>query len=158
MTDEAGMQLALAQAERGLAAGEPPFGVVIIAPDGTVVAAGFDTVRTARDWTYHAEIETVRAACRSYGPDLTGCTLFTTVEPCPMCFTSAWLARISRLVFGATMVEVDQVTDGQQRELDIPAGHINGMSPAPLELIGGVLRKDCVALFHRHGAVIHPGA
>lgn len=152
MTDEMGIRLALAEAERGLLAGEPPFGVAIIAPGGEVMAVGYDTVRTAGDWTYHAEIETVRAACRRYGPDLTGSTLYTTVEPCPMCFTAAWLAKISTIVFGASMAEVDAATAGQQRELAIPAKQINQMSPAPIQLRGGVLREECLALFHLPGA------
>lgn len=154
MTDEAGIRLALAEAERGLKAGEPPFGVVIIAPDGEVLAAGYDTVRTAGDWTYHAEVETVRSACRRYGPNLIGATLYTTVEPCPMCFTSAWLANISAIVFGASMAEVHVATHGQQRELSIPADRINEMSPMPIHLRGGVLREECLALFHLPGGTI----
>ncbi len=153
MTDELGIRLALAEAERGLKAGEPPFGVVITAPDGVVMASGYDTVRIAADWTYHAEVETVRSACRRYGPDLTGCTLYTTVEPCPMCFTSAWLASISVIVFGASMAEVHAVTHGKQRELSIPAERINEMSPMPIQLRGSVLREECLALFHLPGRV-----
>jgi tRNA(Arg) A34 adenosine deaminase TadA len=151
MTDELGIRLALAEAERGLKAGEPPFGVVITTSDGEVMAGGYDTVRAAADWTYHAEVETVRSACRRYGPDLTGCTLYTTVEPCPMCFTSAWLANISVIVFGASMAEVHAATHGQQRELSISADRINEMSPMPIQLRGGVLREECLALFHLPG-------
>ncbi len=151
--DEALMRLALEQAMRALQTGEPPFGVVIAAADGAVLAAGYDTVRSTHDWTRHAEIETVRAACREHGPDLTGCTLVTTVEPCPMCFTSAWLARVSRVVFGATMAEVAAATAGAQRELSIPANRINELSPEPIELLGGVLAVECAALFRRPDAM-----
>lgn len=69
-----------------------------------------------------------------------------------MCFTAAWLAKISTIVFGASMAEVDVATAGQQRELAIPAKQVNEMSPAPIQLRGGVLREECLALFHLPGA------
>jgi tRNA(Arg) A34 adenosine deaminase TadA len=152
MTDEVLMQLAIDQAVEALRAGEPPFGVVLVAGDGTVLAAGYDTVRGHGDWTRHAEIETVRAACRAYGPNLIGSTLVTTVEPCPMCFTAAWLARVSRVVFGASMADVFAATAGQQRELSIPTATINQLSPAPIQLDGGIRREECLAFFQRGSA------
>jgi tRNA(Arg) A34 adenosine deaminase TadA len=148
MTDETLMGHALRLAESALKIGEPPFGAIVVAPDGAILAAGHDTVCTSRDWTRHAEIEVVRTACRNHGPDLQGCALVTTVEPCPMCFTSAWLVRISRIVYGATMADVDSVTAGQQRELGVPAVSMNELSHEPLKLVGGVRREECLALFH----------
>jgi tRNA(adenine34) deaminase len=141
------MRLALEQAHYALEIGEPPFGAVIVTGDGDLITAGHDTVRSRRDWTRHAEIEAVRAACRGKRPDLSGYTLVTTVEPCPMCFTAAWLARISRIVFGATMAEVAEATAGSQRELRIPAQEINRLSGEPIQVEGGVLHEECVALF-----------
>jgi tRNA(adenine34) deaminase len=149
MTDEHFMGLALRQAERAMELGEPPFGVVVISAAGEVLAAGHDTVRFHRDWTRHAEIEAVRAACAVHGEDVNGSILFTTVEPCPMCFTAAWLARLSRIVFGATMAEVSVVTRGNQRELSVPAWKINELGPESIALKGGVLRAECLTLFHR---------
>lgn len=141
------MQLALDQAAAGLRSGEPPFGAALVSRDGVVLAAGFDTVRGRGDWTRHAEIETVRAACRAHGPDLAGSTLVTTVEPCPMCFTSAWLARVSRVVFGASMADVAEATSGKQRELSIRATTINALSPEPITVTTGIRRGECLALF-----------
>ncbi|MDT5287085.1 MAG: tRNA(adenine34) deaminase [Mycobacterium sp.] len=97
--------------------------------------------------TRHAEVNVVRLASRALGPDLSGCTLYTTVEPCPMCFTSAWLARVSRVVFGCTMDAVHSVTLGQQREMRIPASEVNARSGEPIELLGGVLAEACLKLF-----------
>jgi tRNA(Arg) A34 adenosine deaminase TadA len=64
-----------------------------------------------------------------------------------MCFTSAWLARVSRVVFGCTMDAVDSVTLGQQRELRIPASEVNARSGEPIALLGGVLAEACLKLF-----------
>lgn len=141
------MQLALDQAGVALRAGEPPFGAVLFSRDGAMLAAGHDTVRGHSDWTRHAEIEVVRAACRAHGPDLAESTLVTTVEPCPMCFTSAWLARVSRVIFGASMADISAATGGQQRELSIAATTINSLSPAPIRVDAGIRREECIALF-----------
>jgi tRNA(adenine34) deaminase len=147
VSDEVLMRLALEQARYASQIGEPPFGAVVVDAKGNLIAAGHDTVRSRRDWTRHAEIEAVRAACRGKSPDLSGYTLVTTVEPCPMCLTAAWLARISRLVFGATMAEVAEATAGAQRELRIPAHEMNRLGGEPIQVEGGVLREECVAPF-----------
>src|SRR3954463_16171174 len=115
------MRLALALAEKATRDGEPPFGALVVAPDGDVVADSTDRVVAEADMTWHAEGNGVRLASRALGPDLTGCTLYTTVEPCPMCFTSAWLARVSRVVFGCTMADVAVATAGQERAPRTPA-------------------------------------
>ena len=141
------MRLALTLAEKATRDGEPPFGALVVGPDGDVVADSTDRVVAEADMTRHAEVNVVRIASRAMGPDLTGCTLYTTVEPCPMCFTSAWLARVSRVVFGCTMDAVHSVTLGQQRELRIPAGEVNARSGEPVELLGGVLAEACLKLF-----------
>ncbi|WP_437746861.1 ABC transporter substrate-binding protein [Sorangium sp. So ce1504] len=109
---------------------------------GTAEKAGpaFASMKSVVDFT-------VRRACAAAGPDLTGYTLYTTVEPCPMCFTAAWLARVSRVVFGCTMQEVTAATGGAQRELAVPARWMNESSGAPVDLVGGVLADRCLALF-----------
>ncbi|WP_437746875.1 nucleoside deaminase [Sorangium sp. So ce1504] len=146
--DEARMARALELARGAQRAGEPPFGALVAAPDGTVVAEATDEVNAQRDFTWHAEVGAVRRACAAAGPDLTGYTLYTTVEPCPMCFTAAWLARVSRVVFGCTMQEVTAATGGAQRELAVPARWMNESSGAPVDLVGGVLADRCLALFN----------
>ncbi|MDC0681590.1 nucleoside deaminase [Sorangium atrum] len=145
--DEALMARALELARGAQRAGEPPFGALVAAPDGTVVAEATDEVNAQRDFTWHAEVGAVRRACAAAGPDLTGYTLYTTVEPCPMCFTAAWLARVSRVIFGCTMQEVTAATGGAQRELAVPARWMNENSGAPVDLVGGVLADRCLALF-----------
>jgi tRNA(adenine34) deaminase len=148
MRDEAFMARALEVALSAQAkAGEPPFGVVIVAPDGTIVAEASDEVISRHDLSLHAEVVAVHRACAALGPVLEGYTLYTTVEPCPMCFTTAWLARITRVVFGCTMQEVKIATKGAQRELLVAAQWMNEHSGEPIELVGGVLSDRCLAPF-----------
>src|SRR5260370_17021283 len=88
------MQGALDAARNGAAAGEPPFGAILIGSSGELVAALSDQVRSFRDFTRHAEIEIVRMAVAARGPDLRGFTLITTLKPSPICFTPACPAPI----------------------------------------------------------------
>jgi len=137
------LEIALAaQAE-----GEPPFGALLVNSSGEIVAEASDEVRRGGDFSLHAEVNVVRRACQKLGPDLSDCTLYTTVEPCPMCFTSAWLAHVHGIVFGASMEAVFLATGGQQRELRVPAAQMNALSGEPLVLRNGVLAQRCLAPF-----------
>lgn len=141
------MQRALDVARNGMTAGEPPFGAILVASSGELVAALSDQVRFFRDFTRHAEIEIVRMAVAARGPDLRGCTLVTTVEPCPMCFTAAWLARVSRIVYGTTMAAVAAATQHAQREVMVPVERMNAFSGNQIEVIGGIDDHACLSLF-----------
>ncbi len=143
------MARALVLAHTGMAAGEPPFGVVIVDARGHEVSASHDCVNRDGDMTSHAEVLAIRLACRERGPSLEGCTLYTTCEPCPMCYTAAWLARIDTIVYAVTMDEVHAILGDAQRELRVPIDRINAMSPQPLTLVAGVLRDQSLELFHR---------
>jgi tRNA(adenine34) deaminase len=141
------MQRAIAIAREAKATGEPPFGALILDGSGNEIAALSDQVNAYQDFTRHAETEVIRAAVAVRGPDLSGCTLVTTVEPCPMCFTAAWLARIERIVYGTTMAEVARVTANAQREVKVPVAQMNAMSGHEIELIGAVAGQACLDLF-----------
>lgn len=94
-------------AARALAAGDAPVGALVV-QNGEVIAEGIEVVKARGDVTAHAEIEAVRRACARLGTlDLDGCTLYTSVEPCPMCAYAIRLARISRVVSGARTPESD---------------------------------------------------
>jgi len=97
------MSVAVAEATAGVERGHGgPFGAVVVR-DGEVVGRGHNEVVTHTDPTAHAEIIAIRAACRALGSfDLSGCELFTTCEPCPMCYAAAWWARISRIHYGCS--------------------------------------------------------
>ena len=96
----------------------------------------------------HAETLAVREAIGSVETqNLTDYQLISTIEPCAMCFTTAWLNRISRIVFGATMEDVYYITQQKQREMTITASEMNHRSGNTIELVGGVLANDCKNIF-----------
>ena len=77
-----------------------PFGATIMRGD-TVIASAHNTVLKDRDPTCHAEINVIRLAASSLGgPHLQGCTIYTTAEPCPMCLSAIYWARIDRVIIG----------------------------------------------------------
>jgi tRNA(adenine34) deaminase len=96
------MDLALEQARLAGAREEVPIGAVIIAADGTVLAAEGNRTEERRDPTAHAELLAIRAAASKLGaPRLVDCDLYVTLEPCPMCAQAISFARIRRLYYGA---------------------------------------------------------
>ncbi len=99
--DESMMEEALRCAHRALQAGEVPVGAVVVAA-GKIVGRGWNRNLTEHDPTAHAEIVALREAGRNIGNHrLSGCDLFVTIEPCPMCAGAAIHARLRRLVYGA---------------------------------------------------------
>ena len=101
MSDADFMREALIEAGLAAAAGEMPVGCVIV-KDDKIIARAHNECETARDATAHAELTAIRRACRAVNDwRLTGCTLYVTLEPCPMCAGAVMRARLSRLVYGA---------------------------------------------------------
>jgi tRNA(adenine34) deaminase len=95
------LDAAFAEAEAAFARGEVPVGAVV-ARDGEIVARAGNRVVELTDPTAHAEMLALREAARAIGGErLSGCDLYVTLEPCPMCAAAASLARIRRLTFGA---------------------------------------------------------
>jgi tRNA(Arg) A34 adenosine deaminase TadA len=109
------MKQALAEARSAGERGEVPVGAVIVAPDGTVVAAAGNRTREMNDPTAHAEILAIRAACAAVGSErLAGHDLYVTLEPCPMCAAAIAFARIERLYYGASDPKSGGVAHGPQ--------------------------------------------
>ena len=99
--DEEMMGLALAEARHALEHGDIPIGAVLVL-DGQVIASRHNERQVHNDPTAHAELLTIRDAAERLGSSrLDGATLYTTLEPCPMCAGAALLARVGRVVFGA---------------------------------------------------------
>ena len=100
-TDERFMRLALAEAQKALAADEIPVGCVIVS-QGQVIGRGHNLTETLSDVTAHAEMQAITAAAQTVGGKyLPDATLYVTVEPCPMCAGAIGWAQISRIVYGA---------------------------------------------------------
>ena len=101
MTDQDYMRQALSLAAEAAAAGDVPVGCVIVRR-GEVIARGCNRREQQGDATAHAEVEAIRAASRALGRwHLEDCTLYVTLEPCPMCAGAIWNARIARVVYAA---------------------------------------------------------
>ena len=99
--DEKNMKAALRQAQKALELDEVPIGAVVV-HKGRIVGRGYNTRETKNHPLGHAEIHAINQAARRLGRwRLTDCTLYVTLEPCPMCAGAIVNSRISRLVFGA---------------------------------------------------------
>src|SRR5262249_53094942 len=144
MSEQEFMQLAIRKAQEGIAAGQSPFGSVIVR-DGAVVAATHNTVWLTTDPTAHAEVNCIRAAAAALGTIfLHGCTLYSTTEPCPMCLSAIHWAKIDRVVYGATIA--DAAAAGFC-ELYVDAKVLAAMGKSPLRVESGLLREECADLF-----------
>lgn len=97
------MRLALGLAEHAASIGEVPVGALVVASDGEVIAKASNRREHDADPTAHAEVIALRDAARKIGTwRLDGCTLYVTLEPCPMCAGALVNARVARLVYGTT--------------------------------------------------------
>ena len=99
------MQRAIELAVENVAAGGGPFGA-LVAREDAIIAEGANRVTLASDPTAHAEISAIREACRKLGDfQLTGCDLYTSCEPCPMCVGAIYWARLTRVFYGASAAD-----------------------------------------------------
>jgi guanine deaminase len=139
------MRLAIAKAREGVLQGQTPFGACI-ARSGEVVSCTHNAVWQSTDITAHAEVHAIREACRKLQTiDLSGCVIYSTCEPCPMCFSACHWARVAKIVYGAN------IRDAQQsgfHELTIPNKRMKELGGSPVEIVGDFLRDEAVELFH----------
>jgi tRNA(Arg) A34 adenosine deaminase TadA len=102
MDDEACIRRALTLAEENLASGGGPFGAVIV-KEGKIIAEGVNRVTAANDPTAHAEVIAIRNASAFLGTfDLSGCTIYTSCEPCPMCLGAIYWARLDAVFYSGS--------------------------------------------------------
>ena len=133
------MRLALDLAREAAANGEVPVGCVIAGPDGAVIGRGRNRREETGDATAHAEIEAIRETCAARGNwRLDDCTLYVTLEPCPMCTGAIINARVPTLVFGAR----EELSGSCGSVIDLFQERY-GHRPA---VYTGVLREACAAL------------
>ena len=139
MDDIAMMREALALAQAAADDGEVPVGCVVALPDGRIVGRGRNRREKGRSALAHAELEAIGEACRTLGGwRLWRCTLYVTLEPCPMCAGAIINARIPRVVFGAPDPKAGSC--GSVTDLfALPYNH----RPA---CEGGVLEEECAQL------------
>lgn len=146
---EAYIHRCLELARCAVQSGNAPFGALVVR-DGEVIAECANTVRSETDVTAHAEMNVIRAACRALGTlDLSGCTLYTSAEPCFMCSYAIRQARISRVVIGARA----EARGGVSSRFPVLADPDIPGWPAPPELVCDIQRDECTLLLHEAGFV-----
>jgi tRNA(adenine34) deaminase len=150
VSDEGLMRLALEQARAADAAGDVPVGAVVVDATGAVAGTGHNERESAHDPTAHAEVLAIRAAATGRGSwRLDDCSLVVTLEPCTMCAGAAVLARLKRVVYGATDPKAGAVGSLWDVVRDRRLNH------RP-EVVSGVLAGECEELLrgwfeHRRG-------
>ena len=138
------MRAALVACRQGIEAGQTPFGACIVR-GGEVLAVAHNRVWETSDVTAHAEVMAIREACRRLGAiDLGGATIFSTTEPCPMCFGAVHWARIERIVCAATIADARAFGF---HELTITGREMKRMGGSAITLDEGLLRDESLALF-----------
>ena len=137
---ESYMRLALDEAKKAYDMGEVPIGAVIVNAGGDVVARGHNRRECDHDATAHAEMIAIRETCEKLGRwRLTDCTLFVTIEPCPMCAGAIVMSRLDRVIYGGT----DAKAGACESIFNIP-GH-PALNHTP-EITAGILADECAAL------------
>ncbi len=130
------MQLAIEQARQAKAAGDVPVGAVIVR-DGQLVAAAHNQREQLRDPTAHAEMIAITQAAEAVGSwRLTGCTLYVTLEPCPMCAGAILQARLPQLIYGAADPKAGAVETLYRLLADPRMNH-------QTEVLAGLLGSEC---------------
>lgn len=139
MDDKAYMEMALEEARAAGRLGEIPIGAVLVSA-GEVIASAHNMRETWQDATAHAEVIAIREACSELGSwRLEGCTLYVTVEPCPMCSGAIVNSRISRVVYGCPDIRAG----GAESIFNILTNrNLNHQA----EVTAGVLEEECALL------------
>ena len=137
------MRLAIRQARkniRSLSGG--PFGACIVKGDGVLSVAR--NMVLVRDATCHAEINAIRNDSRKIGSfDLSGCVIYSTTEPCPMCFSAIHWAGIELIVYGTT---IDDVKKLGFNELVISNDVMKDLGNSKIKIVSGFLKEECASL------------
>ena len=137
VTDETWMRWALLEADKAASRGDVPVGCVVVDGRGALIANGRNRREQDQDPTAHAEMVTLRLAAASRGHwRLTDCTLYVTLEPCPMCAGALVNARVKRLVYGCSDPKAGAVRTLMEIAGDSRLNH-------QVEVVGGVMADEC---------------
>lgn len=138
------MGLAIDQARRAIDLRQSPFGSVIVRRD-TLIAAAHNRVWYTCDPTAHAEVTTIRVASAALQSiDFSGCILYSTCEPCPMCATAIHWSKFDAIVYGAT---ISDAASAGFSELTVPIQDLYSLGKSPVRIISGIRRAECAELF-----------
>ncbi len=144
LEDEKFMRLALDACRKGIDAGQSPFGACI-ARDGDMLSCSHNQVWASTDPTAHAEVQAIRDACRRLDTvHLCGATVYSTTEPCPMCFAAIHWARIERIVYAADIADAQRFGFNELPISNARMADLGGTAPV---VVGGVLRAEAIELY-----------
>ncbi len=125
-----------------------PFGALIIDADGSILSVSSNSVLKDHDPTAHAEINAIRAATKKKGNhDLSGCTLYTTCYPCPMCLGAIIWSNIKKVYYGCTATDAGEIGFRDDFIYDFIEGKATNKKILDLE---GTERESCLKLFKEY--------
>ncbi len=138
------MRLAIDEARKNLNKMEGgPFGACIV-KGNKVIAVARNTV-LKNDASCHAEVNAIRLASKKLKTyDLSGCIIYSTTEPCPMCFSAIHWAKINTIIYGNNIVDAKRIGFN---ELSISCHSMKKLGKAKVKVIKGLMRKECNQLF-----------
>ncbi len=144
--DQHFMEIALEQCRLSIDAGQSPFGACVVI-NGELIAAAHNHVYADTDITAHAEIVCLREACtRMKAILLTGATLYSTTEPCPMCFSASHWARVERIVYAAG---IEDARYYGFNEMQLNNDVLAAIVASPIDIRPHVMRDEAIELFRR---------
>ncbi len=140
------MKKAINKAKIGISKGQTPFGACLVIK-GQVIVAAHNQVWATTDITAHAEITAIRKACRKLNTvDLSEAVIYSTCEPCPMCFSAIHWARIPAIIYGAAIGDAKAYGFN---ELAISNTRMKAAGQSPIHITSGVERKAVMELFEQ---------
>jgi tRNA(Arg) A34 adenosine deaminase TadA len=144
MTDEEFMRLAIQAAWKGIEKGEMPFGACLVRKSH-VVSVAHNSAKANMDTTAHAEVQAIREASRRLKAlELPGSVIYSTCEPCPMCFTACVWSRVGKIVYACRIEDAEKTGI---RQVPIASARMNQLGQSGVELVGDVLREESLKLF-----------
>lgn len=149
MTDEDAVRLALEVARKARAAGNHPFGAILIGPDGAVLMESGNTHGDTGDRTGHAERVLMTRASLAYSAEfLAGCTMAVSAEPCAMCAGAAYWAGIGRVVYGLSEKRLKDLIGPHPDNLtmDLPCRTVLRAGQRRIDVVGPLLEAECLAV------------
>ncbi len=134
------MKEAIKIAKKGIKKGQTPFGAVIV-KNGKIIVRAHNTVAKDNDPTAHAEINAIRKAGKKLKTfNLKGCVIYSTCEPCPMCFSAIHWANIDKIIYGA---DIKDAKKAGFRELPISNEKMKKLGKSKVKIKKHVLKKEC---------------
>ncbi|MFH1846808.1 MAG: nucleoside deaminase [Candidatus Omnitrophota bacterium] len=151
MKDKKFMGIAIKEAYLGIKKKHGgPFGAVIV-KNGKVLAKAHNNVLSENDPTRHAELIAISCAAKKSGTyDLSDCEIYSTTEPCPMCFSAVHWARINTLIYGTGIKDVKKLGFN---ELTISSRSMKKQGGTQLKIRSGIMRKECEELLEYWNAL-----